>query len=144
MHSPSFTSTVRGLAGMALTGLLLAALASRAQDLDELAPLSVTKADPAVRERIRAFEAGTARAADMPLSFQGPDGRPVYLLNAPCCDQFNRLYDGDGRYICAPTGGFAGEGAGDCPAWVRTDVRWNQLRLPRPRDPQPWPPRQAG
>lgn len=137
------TSSVRWFAGMAFAALLLAGHAGRAQDLGDLTPLSFAKPDPAVRERIRAFEAGTARAADMPFFFHGPDGRPVYLFNAPCCDQFNRLYDGDGRYICAPTGGFTGQGDGRCPDWVHTDLLWKQLRMPGPREQQPWPPRQT-
>ena len=141
MHRRHFTSALRWFAGIALAGL--AALVSRAQDLGELTPLSFAQPDPAIRERIRAFEAGTARVADMPFSFRGPGGRPVYLFNTPCCDRFNPLYDGDGRYICAPTGGFAGQGRGDCPDWVGTDVRWNELRVPGPREKQPSPPQQA-
>lgn len=127
-----------------VAALTLAAVTVVAQDLGEPPPLSLAKPDPAVRERILAFEAGTARAAEMPFSFRGPGNRPVYLFNAPCCDRFNKLYDAEGRYICAPTGGFTGQGSGDCPAWVHADVRWRELRMPRAHEKQqPQPPREA-
>lgn len=41
-------------------------------------------------------------------------GSNVYLISMPCCDFFNPLYDTQGKYICAPTGGFTGRGDGKC------------------------------
>lgn len=42
------------------------------------------------------------------------NGKKVYLLNSPCCDQFNPLYDEDCNLICAPSGGITGRGDGKC------------------------------
>ncbi|RKZ51196.1 MAG: hypothetical protein DRR16_14740 [Candidatus Parabeggiatoa sp. nov. 3] len=38
----------------------------------------------------------------------------VYRVSSPCCDQFNILYNYDGDGICAPDGGFTGNGDGRC------------------------------
>jgi hypothetical protein len=42
------------------------------------------------------------------------EGRTYYYVRSPCCDLVNRLYDEQGRYVCAPDGGFAGRGDGKC------------------------------
>lgn len=42
-------------------------------------------------------------------------GRTVYEIQAGCCDRFNELYDAQGTYLCAPSGGFTGRGDGKCP-----------------------------
>ena len=41
-------------------------------------------------------------------------GQIVYFVPAQCCDQYSDLYDANGNRICAPDGGFAGEGDGHC------------------------------
>lgn len=41
-------------------------------------------------------------------------GKPAYLVMAPCCDQLNHLYDAGGKRLCAPFGGYAGHGDGKC------------------------------
>ncbi|MCE4557217.1 DUF6970 domain-containing protein [Roseateles cellulosilyticus] len=110
-----------------LAALAVAGCASRTNNAGEPSRPSSATGDPTVREHIRAWEAGAARNL---LSFTGPGHRPVYLLQAPCCDQFNRLYDAEGRYICAPTGGFAGSGDGKCPDWVHAMLYRGAVRLP--------------
>lgn len=42
-------------------------------------------------------------------------GATAYLFHANCCDQFNTLYDADGRELCSPSGGHTGDGDGKCP-----------------------------
>ena len=41
-------------------------------------------------------------------------GRTVYLFSAPCCDQYHTAWDGDCRYVCAPSGGMTGKGDRKC------------------------------
>ena len=41
-------------------------------------------------------------------------GGQYYYLTAECCDKLNVLYDSNCDYICAPDGGFTGQGEGDC------------------------------
>lgn len=48
------------------------------------------------------------------------DGKTVYYIIAPCCDQFNRLYNSQGNYLCSPDGGFVGTGDGKCPDFFET------------------------
>ena len=47
-------------------------------------------------------------------------GKTVYLFTAPCCDQFNVLYDSNCTMMCAPSGGFTGRGDGKCPDFDKT------------------------
>lgn len=124
MRMPRFDSPARRAGGIvvgAVVGVgivVTAAAACSAIEFGEPAPLSTAQPNAAVRERIRAFEADTRpRVLDV-TSFVGPDGRPVYLFTPLCCDQFNPLYDAEGRFICAPSGGFGGAGDGKCPAWA--------------------------
>ena len=38
-----------------------------------------------------------------------------YYFSSDCCDQFNYLYDENCNQVCAPDGGFTGNGDGNCP-----------------------------
>jgi len=42
-------------------------------------------------------------------------GKTVYLFTAPCCDQYNTVYDENCQAICAASGGFDGRGDRKCP-----------------------------
>lgn len=42
------------------------------------------------------------------------NGKTVFLLTAPCCDQFNTLYDDSCKMICSPSGGITGRGDLKC------------------------------
>lgn len=42
-------------------------------------------------------------------------GQVVYFVPQQCCDMFSRLYDSNGNELCAPDGGIAGGGDGQCP-----------------------------
>ncbi|WP_457391396.1 DUF6970 domain-containing protein [Roseateles sp. P5_E1] len=138
MRLPKLTSPARWYAGVSVI-LALAAAAYSAVEFGEPAPLSTALPNAAVHERILAFEADARpRALDV-TSFVGPDDRPVYLFTPLCCDQFNQLYNAEGRFICAPSGGFGGAGDGKCPAWAHGLER--KLRLPKPPGEQPQPPR---
>lgn len=46
-------------------------------------------------------------------------GKTVYLFTADCCDQYDKLYDADCKYLCAPGGGFTGRGDGKCPDFTK-------------------------
>lgn len=43
------------------------------------------------------------------------DSETYYYVTSDCCDQFNILYDTNCNMVCAPDGGFAGTGDGNCP-----------------------------
>ena len=47
-------------------------------------------------------------------------GKRVFLFTAPCCDQYNNLYDVNCNLLCAPTGGITGKGDGKCPDFSTT------------------------
>jgi hypothetical protein len=53
-------------------------------------------------------------------------GSKVYMLSAPCCDFFTTVVDANCNYICAPTGGFTGQGDRKCPQFI---VDAKKLRL---------------
>ena len=42
-------------------------------------------------------------------------GQVVYFVPQQCCDMFSTLYDANGNKLCAPDGGLAGRGDGQCP-----------------------------
>lgn len=46
-------------------------------------------------------------------------GQTVYFVPAQCCDQFSILYDVEGNILCAPDGGFTGQGDGKCPDFFK-------------------------
>ena len=41
--------------------------------------------------------------------------KSYYYFTSECCDFYNYLFDDSCTEICAPDGGFAGEGDGKCP-----------------------------
>jgi len=43
------------------------------------------------------------------------NGKKVYYVVAPCCDQFNLLYDSNCKLLGNPDGGFTGKGDGKFP-----------------------------
>ena len=43
------------------------------------------------------------------------NGKKVYYVVAPCCDQFNMLYDSNCNLMGNPDGGFTGRGDGKFP-----------------------------
>jgi YHS domain-containing protein len=47
-------------------------------------------------------------------------GQTMYLFSSNCCDQFINLYDATCNRICAPSGGFTGQGDGQCQDFKQT------------------------
>lgn len=139
MRLPQPAHPTAWIAGVAAT-LALAALAIHAAQHDGT-PRDTAAPDPLIVQRIRAFEQGTGRAADPPIALADPQGRAVYYFIGPCCDHFNRLYDADGRFICAPSGGFTGAGDGQCPGWAHDERTWRQVRRAPAPAQQPSAPR---
>jgi hypothetical protein len=61
-------------------------------------------------------------------------GQPVYYVPPQCCDQYSTLYDSAGTVICAPDGGFTGQGDGKCPDFFQErkneTLVWKDSRAP--------------
>jgi len=71
-----------------------------------------------IKQQIAEFEAGAVpdtNRIDGKVVFEGA---PLYLIHSPCCDFYNYLYSRDGTALCAPSGGFAGRGDGQCPPGI--------------------------
>ncbi len=66
------------------------------------------------KKRIERFESSGGQELAQTIQKYTYGGQSAYLFTSPCCDQFNYLYDAEGRILCAPTGGFAGRGDGRC------------------------------
>ena len=49
------------------------------------------------------------------------NGRTAYYIVAGCCDSFNPVYSGSGKYICSPSGGNQGNGDEQCPSTALAD-----------------------
>ncbi len=59
------------------------------------------------------------------------DGKTYYYITSDCCDQFNYLYDENCNEVCAPDGGFSGEGDGSCPQFngqIQKTLIWQDGR----------------
>jgi hypothetical protein len=59
------------------------------------------------------------------------DGLTFYYITSDCCDQFNFLYNENCKVVCAPDGGFTGNGDGNCPEFSNEIVKtliWEDLR----------------
>jgi len=48
------------------------------------------------------------------------DTKTYYYFTSNCCDQFNYLFDSNCNEVCAPDGGFTGDGDGNCPEFIGT------------------------
>jgi hypothetical protein len=46
-----------------------------------------------------------------------------YYITSDCCDQYNYLYNENCEIVCAPDGGFTGNGDGDCPTLSNTIIK---------------------
>jgi len=51
------------------------------------------------------------------------NGDVYYYITSDCCDQYNFLYDEDCNVVCAPDGGFTGNGDGNCPNFSSNTVK---------------------
>jgi len=51
------------------------------------------------------------------------DQDTYYYFTSDCCDQYNYLYDNKCKLVCAPDGGFTGNGDGNCPSFQGTVVQ---------------------
>ncbi len=47
------------------------------------------------------------------------NNKKVFLFSSDCCDFFNLLFDENCQYVCAPTGGFAGQGDFKCTDFLK-------------------------
>jgi len=60
-------------------------------------------------------------------------GEKYYYVPPYCCDMFGLLYDSECNLICAPDGGIAGDGDGQCPEEIlsnieNTEIIWQDKR----------------
>jgi len=59
------------------------------------------------------------------------DGKTYYYITSDCCDQYNYLYAEDCEIVCAPDGGFTGNGDGKCAEFSSEIVKtliWKDAR----------------
>lgn len=59
-------------------------------------------------------------------------GKVYYLAQSPCCDIPHSLFDEHGSFVCAPTGGFAGQGDGKCPELRKALTQAKGEQVPNP------------
>ena len=59
------------------------------------------------------------------------DSKTYFYITADCCDQFNYLYTTNCEIVCAPDGGFSGNGDGNCPTFtseIKKTLVWEDQR----------------
>lgn len=75
------------------------------------------------QEQIAAYESAPPDKRPSDITRVLYNGKPAYVISSPCCDQFNYMYDADGQRICAPSGGFTGQGDGRCTGVISIEHR---------------------
>jgi hypothetical protein len=89
-----------------------------------------------LQQRISAYEAGPEHESAAAIWQIRHEGAIAYYVVAPCCDQFNPLWNAKGDTLCHPSGGFAGHGDGKCPApkdaGSEARLLWSDPRKPAP------------
>jgi hypothetical protein len=73
-----------------------------------------------VRNLIARFESEPVGSPPQSIWEYSYHGATVYYVPPQCCDQFSTLYDENGAVMCAPDGGIAGGGDGQCPDFRNT------------------------
>lgn len=68
-----------------------------------------------LQEKIISFEALPEHSAPLAVWQITHKSLPAYFLISPCCDQYNPLFDAQGKTLCYPSGGIVGRGDGQCP-----------------------------
>lgn len=91
-----------------------------------------------LQQRIATYESGPEHESPSAIWKIRHNGATAYYVVAPCCDQFNPLWDARGETLCHPSGGFAGHGDGKCPtpkdAGTEASLLWSDPRKPAPTD----------
>ena len=111
----------RRLCRAAGAGLAVAAAVATAAAVEvpasAAAPASAAVAadDAAVRVIAKKLRSGPSQRSPQLIKRYVIDGKVFYYVAAPCCDQFNDLYDARGQRVCSPDGGISGHGDGRCP-----------------------------
>ncbi|WP_139381543.1 DUF6970 domain-containing protein [Pseudoxanthomonas indica] len=94
-----------------------------------------------LQQRIAGYEAGAEHESPSAIWKIRHNGATAYYVVAPCCDQFNPLWDARGDTLCHPSGGFAGHGDGKCPApkdaGSEATLLWSDPRKPAPETVPP-------
>ena len=80
-----------------------------------VAESDTTARPPWLKERISAVLAERKRNPITRILRYQYDGRTVYYVSAPCCDQYSNVFDTKGTLVCQPDGGITGKGDGKCP-----------------------------
>jgi hypothetical protein len=96
------------LIGLLMLGVAGAYAASRKVVL----PSNLKEAPGWVRDLARQMESGFGGTSIRVNEYRGG---VVYHVTKRCCDQFNPLFDAQGKVICNPDGGLTGRGDSHCP-----------------------------
>ena len=98
---------------IAIAAMAVLAACANADDGDaELQDRAPSQA--AVQREIRRLAADLTATSKLQVVRVEYIGEKAFLVTSPCCDQFNYLYDKNGRVLCAPSGGITGRGDGRC------------------------------
>lgn len=75
------------------------------------------KLPPCITEMISNFKNAAPSNPPRSVTEYEWEGRKVYYITSPCCDQFNYVYDEDCKVLGAPDGGITGKGDGKVPGF---------------------------
>lgn len=93
-----------------ITGLLLACSGSRPN-----ATAAGDQLPVCIIEKIKSMDSLPGENAGRKLYRYRFEGKTVYYLTGPCCDQFSEVFDSTCQLLGHPDGGFTGRGDGSLP-----------------------------
>jgi hypothetical protein len=67
-----------------------------------------------IQKKIQSIQNGPVHNPATIVELWEYNGTNYYYFTADCCDQFSSLYDSECNLVCAPDGGFTGQGDGNC------------------------------
>ncbi len=76
-----------------------------------------------IEKRIKKFKKADVQNPPAKVWKWEVDDQTYYYIPSDCCDQFHYLYDSKCNEVCAPDGGIAGWGDGNCPEFSGT-IEW--------------------
>ena len=76
-----------------------------------------------IQQKVDSIKISAKRTPPAEVHVWSYGGRNVYLLNAPCCNEFVKVVDENCQYICSPSGGPVQYGDSLCPNFYQ-DARY--------------------
>jgi hypothetical protein len=76
-----------------------------------------------IQDKIEVFKSNEVSNPPTQIWKWETNGETYYYITSDCCDQYNYLYNKHCEIVCAPDGGFTGNGDGNCPIFSNETIK---------------------